>query len=520
MVSSSGSIASGTPVSMISPGVVQAGGGTSIYSDIALILEKAPSDLTISPLFPNTYLVSNNQHGTNMTTFSVVVLSSDSQASVKYSVQRPLAVYSIEPLSQEFGTFVTISDDESSTYQTSTVQVGIVDPVSYVITFGPSLEYNPNVPYSFTPVIARLSDSQFALCYYSDTSAVARVGTVTSGTLNIVLSNVVAFADNSNYDVMFGVVGLSESLFLALHYNADATSTTPVNYVGPLQATVINVHSAGANTAISLGSSFTSTTAIVSGFMFGTGLSNSSAVVCFSDYNTGGGISVVALTVGKELSQSNANYSVLFGDMWEVTSGESQSLTKKGYMDLDITTISNNGQFSVLFSDLTNFGTMTLVTGQLFANGQLVTTSPNYVISGPNPNANNMYYWGALGCGTSDPNSIQMVAAYVLTDYSGDAHIHLSTFAKLPSPIGFIVANSVYFSGVISSFINLSVGTAYYTTTQGTMFSANRVYGQSSTLPYVTYRDPSSGKVVIVSLNSQVGIGVSSGSVSIKLSSV
>jgi hypothetical protein len=47
--------------------------------------------------------------------------------------------------------------------------------------------------------------------------------------------------------------------------------------------------------------------------------------------------------------------------------------------------------------------------------------SPNFVISGPNGNVDKKVYWGALACGTTDANNIQVAIAYLLTDYTGDA---------------------------------------------------------------------------------------------------
>jgi hypothetical protein len=92
--------------------------------------------------------------------------------------------------------------------------------------------------------------------------------------------------------------------------------------------------------------------------------------VAFGDYTTGGGITVQAVTVSNELTVNTqqtqvANYSVIFGSTLSFTVGQSEALTTNGFMDLDIVTISNDGQFLVLFSDLSNFGSMTTAAGKV-----------------------------------------------------------------------------------------------------------------------------------------------------------
>jgi hypothetical protein len=97
------SLPAGTPVSLTSSGTMQAGGGTSIYLNIASLLQASPSDLTISPIFASTYLVTSTEYKTNSTTFTVVV-ASPSETSTKFSVKLPFAVASVVTLMQSSGT--------------------------------------------------------------------------------------------------------------------------------------------------------------------------------------------------------------------------------------------------------------------------------------------------------------------------------------------------------------------------------------------------------------------------------
>jgi hypothetical protein len=263
---------------------------------------------------------------------------------------------------------VAASEDNSVGYNSSVVRVGVVDSVSYSISFGEAAVYAENIQYSWTPSISALSSNQFALCYYDGTVAMTKVGTIISGTTSIVLSTGIPFADNSDYDVVFDVVGLSTSAYLAIHYNAKLSDSEPETYSGSLNVTIIFVNSNGADTTVSLGRSFVSTNTVVTGFMYGIRLNDNSAVIAYGDYSTNGGTSVQALTVSNELTTGttlSTNYSVTFGSVWQVTVGQSVVMTTMGSMDIDIVSISDDGQFMLLFSDLGNFGKMTAVTGKV-----------------------------------------------------------------------------------------------------------------------------------------------------------
>ena len=97
-------IAPGSAVSLTSSGAVQAGAGTSIYLSIAQLLETNPSDLTISPVYTSTYVVSYTQHKSNMTSFSVVVVGPQpTTATIKYTTIGAFSIATIETLIQETG---------------------------------------------------------------------------------------------------------------------------------------------------------------------------------------------------------------------------------------------------------------------------------------------------------------------------------------------------------------------------------------------------------------------------------
>jgi hypothetical protein len=392
-ISAPSSLATGTPVSLTTTGSVLAGGGTSIYLSIASLLQSSPSDLTISPIFTSpvpTYLVSTTKHEgttyTNMTTFTVVTVAAASSkqtydATIKSTATMPFGVFSITALNPNSGLFVTISEDESMAYNESVVRIGSVDTTTYALTFGPAVTYDTNTQYSITPLVSPISDTQFAIAYYKRKSVLTRIGTILagSGAYEIILSNSVLFADNSDFDVMFDVVGLTNEYYLAIHYPAAATTdTTPINYLGYLQATIVFVNSSTypyvnnspSNASITLGPTFTSTSTQATGFVYGAKMNSNTAIVAFGDYTTGGGITVQAVTVSNELTVNTqqtqvANYSVIFGSTLSITVGQSEALTTNGFMDLDIVTISNDGQFLVLFSDLSNFGSMTTAAGKV-----------------------------------------------------------------------------------------------------------------------------------------------------------
>jgi hypothetical protein len=84
--------------------------------------------------------------------------------------------YEIVVLSQEYGTFVGITQDTSSTEETATVVVGQYMETTGSFSFGTAVLYSSI--YSINPKISKLSGNSFAISYYNnDSSALAtRIG--------------------------------------------------------------------------------------------------------------------------------------------------------------------------------------------------------------------------------------------------------------------------------------------------------------------------------------------------------
>ena len=166
---SSSSLAGGVAVSLSSTGSIQQGGGTTIYKGVGTIpVDKCPKYLSATPIFDDKYLVTFKSSVTSVGTVSVVQIDSSKKSStVLGSASGKQDLYSVVTLDKANGLFASISQDESQTISSTIVVAGRVDTKTYAITFGAPYNYEFNNPYSFTPSIAALSTTNFAIAFYA-----------------------------------------------------------------------------------------------------------------------------------------------------------------------------------------------------------------------------------------------------------------------------------------------------------------------------------------------------------------
>jgi hypothetical protein len=168
------STSSPVAVSLTSLGSVRIGAGTTVYTSPSqtILTGSCPLYLDLDAIFNGVYIVSSvvstssaakastlsvistNQNGSNPTTLSTLTI--DSQ------------VFELTTLNKNTGLFVYITQDFSSNQNLSTVVAGTVNPSNgYQINLGlPGTLYYTGT-YTVDPIITRLSDTTFAILYYS-----------------------------------------------------------------------------------------------------------------------------------------------------------------------------------------------------------------------------------------------------------------------------------------------------------------------------------------------------------------
>lgn len=153
-------------------------------------------------------------------------------------------------------------------------------------------------------------------------------------------------------------------------------------------------------------------------------------------------------------------------------------------MDIDIATLSSSNEFIVLFSDISNSGVLTSMTGKLTSSGELVRTSPDFLLNSGNTNLDSFYTWGALATGKNTYLDSQTAIVSMLSNITCTTCTSNSTFGILerkPLPIGVSGPNDrVAVSGSIENLSGLTPGKYYYTNTEGNLIAGNDYAGRSS----------------------------------------
>lgn len=159
------SITKGSVVSLSATGAIQAGGGTSIYKNIVDFVAKCPSYLSMDAIYSDAYLVSYAEKGSTSATLQVVQVGATPNKGVVVTSQpAPYALYEVTALQD--GLFVGITQDSKEAQDTAYVVAGTVSSATFAVSLGAPLLYTTG-QYSMNPAVTRLSDTAFALAYYS-----------------------------------------------------------------------------------------------------------------------------------------------------------------------------------------------------------------------------------------------------------------------------------------------------------------------------------------------------------------
>lgn len=155
-------------MSLDSTGQVQKGGGLSIYKDATTISTVCPSYLDVDAVFDSSYLVTYFDSSTQLSNLITVQVdeSTPNVATVTAQSTSTLNLYEFITLDQSSGVIVAIAQDTSSTEETAIVVAGSVDSATGAVTLSGSPVSYAN-EYSVYPQITRLSDSLFAISYYT-----------------------------------------------------------------------------------------------------------------------------------------------------------------------------------------------------------------------------------------------------------------------------------------------------------------------------------------------------------------
>lgn len=533
-LSTTSAIASGSAVSLTNTGRVQAGGGTSIYKNIAAITASCPAYVSMAAVYSDTYVVSYADKAKQNATLQVVVVDTDAPNTgvVVHTQQSTEYIFEIISLDQQSGIFVGISQDISFTAETAYVFAGLVDPTTYAITIKKSISPYTD-EFSLDPSLSRMSDSRFAIAYYSvidaavnNTSSLdTRVGYVNPKTLAVTLSAPVRYLPYAVGSLYVTVTGLTDSQYFISYYNGTMNEPNPDSgsiypyKSGHLQVVLVTVAGdvAAGDAVITTTNATLMDDSYIVYSLASTRINNNTAVVVYADPKINYGIRCQVITV---IDQGGSfEQQVVFGSSWTLTTGQALTVSNAGYMDIDIEAITEeNRDFMVLYSDVSNNGDMTAVMGQITTAGEVVRASPDITLnSGNDAIMSGIYSWGALSTGDSTVYGSRTAILYALadSDCSTDATTRFNFMEIKPKPLGLIAPTAavtstisvaeigdertqairrrattastatavsditVTVSGTSTGWTGLSAGSEYYTDTMGSLRSSDSYYGRT-----------------------------------------
>lgn len=205
--------------------------------------------------------------------------------------------------------------------------------------------------------------------------------------LTIKLSEVVIYADNTNYGVNYDIVGLSPWSYLLVYYNATSmvdlytneetvqtasTSSNNTVFYGTVHVVLATILSSDGDVlgaidlqrpveVIGSGAAYNIRSAQVD---------DSSAIIAYSDVNNNFAIKCLLIRV-ESYASGKYPYHVFVAGQVAITQGQSLGTVSNGLsMDFDVSTFVLNDskdivKFMVWYSDISNGGKMTLSSGQV-----------------------------------------------------------------------------------------------------------------------------------------------------------
>ncbi|RYG67842.1 hypothetical protein EON64_06560 [archaeon] len=216
------SYSSGTAVSFDSAGQIQKGAGTTFYNDVLSSMVGAgqcPAYTSMDSVGSGRLLASY-AHTSNFTSTLLLIdnAAAPNEASILASMPVDFFIYEVAVLDASAGWFVCVCQDYSNTTETAVVFAGRIVGDAITIYSDSAVQYAAN--FSVSPDLLRLSNSGFALGYYTNTSSLsARYGLLDTVTSSLSLSEAFDFSVNNGY-YYFSLAALSSTSFLATYYDS------------------------------------------------------------------------------------------------------------------------------------------------------------------------------------------------------------------------------------------------------------------------------------------------------------
>ena len=327
------------------------------------------------------------------------------------------------------------------------------------------------------------------------------------------------------------IVAVSPTLYLAVWTDNACTACQAYSTgeVGQLNAMLLTVAGTGASAKVTAGA-VVSSPLLAFGFTDVDALVDNNFVVTYTDPASNYGQSLVVIDVDTALTPP----ALYFGAEAQVTTGVTQTgvgpYSTVTNLGTSIATLGGGSEVAVMFSDVNNNGAFTAAVFRLTPSTELVRSSPNFVLNTGFVNGDIESYsaWGSIAVGSHSQYGTQ--AAFVSaiqinsdTKCSVPAVADVSIMEILPKPVGVLASGSTLaLSGAVTGYSNLQVGKMYYATTGGSLVAdSNGYYGSDGLLSnaasnafnfvYDAKQD------VIVTMDSQVGLAVSSDTILLNL---
>lgn len=214
------------------------------------------------------------------------------------------------------------------------------------------------------------------------------------------LSNPYRYATDNNYSVYTSIVGLTDSTYLLLYFDSfesNSSSSDPAGGSGALTVLLATISTTTMDISFSTPSTLTNSQLSLS--FTASRLDNTSAVVAYADKTTNYGVTTQLVRLIQEDGNGQQSTSIgslvavhlcyyyllfnvltpsilsstnvyicgtVFGSSLSLSKGQSLAyIAPYGVMDLDLLTTSAAGDFTVLFSDVSNQGTITLASAKV-----------------------------------------------------------------------------------------------------------------------------------------------------------
>lgn len=534
-------VSMGNIVSVDENGLLQLGGGTSIYEGIFTSKQQCPKFVDIDAIYSRGYLVFYQHADTHQSTLQVVSMSNDLlkgdvSATLSSTIANsvPYYVHRVLTLSQSNGVFITISENYGDLGLTGQgmVVAGKVSSDLTKITTGTGVYFSQNDA-SVNPSIIRLSDTSFAICYFTYSSSpfynnlYTQYGTVDLTTLTITLSDPKFVASDTNFVLNPRLVPLTSTRYF-LVIASQSEGATDDAYKSPnagfatITPVTIIFNSNNQKNEIIFGKGVKMPYVQFAFSFQGTRINDNTAVIIYYDYLANYALkSTIVRLDTTSISQKPANATVVIGSTYSLTSTKTANaqLSTQLYVDTIPFTNGNIG-FVVMFSDFANAKKVTSLILEVTTSYEIIPASPKIVLSGAEPSGT--IFWGSVTSTTGDSLALLQVYSNSKNCSADAATATVSLLEHRSKPIGIVSENTntpqgtipVTLSGTISGYTNLKPGSVYYSDTRGRLVKTSFAYGQQPNPSKATFVTSVDG-TTLVSADALVGVAVSSNTLKI-----